>query len=60
MIYIVYETLLFVPNIRQNAPLDILGSNKIPREYAPRPPAPLEFDLHINTIQELPLSTVYI
>jgi len=26
MIYIVYETFLFVPNIRQNAPLDILGS----------------------------------
>jgi len=52
MIYIVYETFLFVPNIRQNAPLDILGSNKF-RGACPQ--TPLEFGLHIDFIQATPL-----
>jgi len=38
MIHRVYETFLFVPNIRQNAPLDILGLDKFMGELVPRPP----------------------
>ena len=55
MIYIVYETFLFVANKHQNAPLDILGSNKFLGGTCLQ--TLLEFGLHNDSIQATPLVT---
>jgi len=55
MIYIVYETFLVVPNIRQKAPLEILGSIFFIGGACPKNPPP-ELGLHIDSIQATPLT----